>query len=64
MFLKKTESVEAVGDKSTTEKKAMQMILCFYSVSEGTAILLSQVNDATFCFGSTWKRNCRNSIEG
>ena len=33
----KTESVEAVGDNSV-----------LYSVSEGTAILLSQVNDATF----------------
>lgn len=43
----KTESVEAVGDKSTTEKSnADDSVL--YSVSEGTAILLSQVNDATF----------------
>ena len=43
----KTESVEAVGDKSTTEKSnANDSVL--YSVSEGTAILLSQVNDATF----------------
>ena len=43
----KTESVEAVGDKSTTEKSnAGDSVL--YSVSEGTAILLSQVNDATF----------------
>ena len=43
----KTESIEAVGDKSTTEKSnADDSVL--YSVSEGTAILLSQVNDATF----------------
>ena len=43
----KTESVEVVGDKSTTEKSnADDSVL--YSVSEGTAILLSQVNDATF----------------
>lgn len=43
----KTESVEAVGDKSTTEKSnADDSVL--YSVSEGTAILLSQVNDVTF----------------
>ena len=43
----KTESVEVVGDKSTTEKgNADDSVL--YSVSEGTAILLSQVNDATF----------------
>lgn len=43
----KTESVVAVGDKSTTEKSnADDSVL--YSVSEGTAILLSQVNDATF----------------
>ena len=34
----KTESVEAVGDNDSV----------LYSVSEGTAILLSQVNDATF----------------
>lgn len=43
----KTESVEAVGDKSTTEKSSADDSV-LYSVSEGTAILLSQVNDATF----------------
>ena len=43
IFSEKTESVEAVGDKSTTEKSnADDSVL--YSVSEGTAILLSQVD--------------------
>ncbi|MCQ5300328.1 PTS beta-glucoside transporter subunit IIBCA, partial [Blautia wexlerae] len=43
----KTVSVEAVGDKSSTGKSnADDSVL--YRVSEGTAILLSQVIDATF----------------
>ena len=44
---KYSESVEIIGDKLATEKDNLDDAV-LYSISEGTAILLSQVNDATF----------------
>ena len=46
-YSESTESVEIIGDKLATEKDNLDDAV-FYSISEGTAILLSQVNDATF----------------
>ncbi len=51
MFLKQTEKsieTEKLWEINPTEEKTMQMILPFTACIEGTAILLSQVNDATF----------------
>ena len=46
-YSESTESVEIIGDKLATEKDNLDDAV-LYSISEGTAILLSQVNDATF----------------
>ena len=46
-YSESTESVEIIGDKLATEKDNPDDAV-LYSISEGTAILLSQVNDATF----------------
>lgn len=46
-YSESTESVEIIGDKLATEKDNLDDTV-LYSISEGTAILLSQVNDATF----------------
>ena len=46
-YSESTESVEIIGDKLVTEKDNPDDAV-LYSISEGTAILLSQVNDATF----------------
>ena len=46
-YSESTESVEIIGDKLAAEKDNPDDAV-LYSISEGTAILLSQVNDATF----------------
>ena len=46
-YSESTESVEIIGDKLAAEKDNSDDAV-LYSISEGTAILLSQVNDATF----------------
>ena len=46
-YSESTESVEIIGDKLAAEKDNPDNAV-LYSISEGTAILLSQVNDATF----------------
>ena len=46
-YSESTESVEIIGDKLATEKDNLDDAV-LYSISEETAILLSQVNDATF----------------
>lgn len=46
-YSESTESVEIIGDKLEAEKDNPDDAV-LYSISEGTAILLSQVNDATF----------------
>ena len=46
-YSESTESVEIIGDKLATEKDNLDDAV-LYSISEGTAILFSQVNDATF----------------
>ena len=46
-YSESTESVEIIGGKLATEKDNPDDAV-LYSISEGTAILLSQVNDATF----------------
>ena len=46
-YSESTKSVEIIGDKLAAEKDNSDDAV-LYSISEGTAILLSQVNDATF----------------
>ena len=46
-YSESTESVEIIGDKLAAKKDNSDDAV-LYSISEGTAILLSQVNDATF----------------
>ena len=46
-YSESTESVEIIGDKLAAEKDNPDDAV-LYSISEGTAILLSQVNDVTF----------------
>ena len=46
-YSESTESVEIIGDKLAAKKDNPDDAV-LYSISEGTAILLSQVNDATF----------------
>ena len=46
-YSESTESVDIIGDKLSTVKDNLDYAV-LYSISEGTAILLSQVNDATF----------------
>ena len=46
-YSESAESVEIIGDKLAAEKDNPDDAV-LYSISEGTAILLSQVNDATF----------------